>query len=318
MEIRRAANKILNSKQRRFSKQKTLACFISALASTDTSLLRRILSEVGVRSYDAYDFSIGDSIQEEITSKIKRADFAIIVYSMQAPNVLYEMGICVGLGKPIFVIIPPDMEVPYFIQNRLHLRTDLKDSSALRITLSKFVQELTATSTKPKRKLAARKSQIVSRHTLRDYLNKIHDLRKQGEGEEVESLVFQLFRSLALDVVRNEYSERDKGVDLAIWSDALMPTLGNPLLIEVKSGPLSPNSIRQAEKQLQKYIAETDAKAAILLYLDKHNRRFSELSFSFPFIIRFDLEDFVNELSKHPFEEIVLAQRNRIVHGASD
>src|SRR5688572_24249272 len=119
-----------------------MRCFISAPANADVSVIRSILKENEVEVYDPYDFRIGDSINDLITSKIKKSDFAIVVLTSQSTNVFYEMGICEGMGKPILAILSPEVETPYFVQTRIHLRSDLKDTSLLRITIEQFISQL--------------------------------------------------------------------------------------------------------------------------------------------------------------------------------
>ncbi|HEY4699401.1 MAG TPA: hypothetical protein VIH27_03415, partial [Nitrososphaerales archaeon] len=116
----------------------------------------------------------------------------------------------------------------------------------------------------------------------------------------------------------NRFSSQDKGVDFAIWDENLTFTIGNPLFIELKYGSLTFDQIHKAESQLKEYLARTEAKAAILLYLDKNGRRFRENYLVAPLVLRFEFEDFVRALYHNTFEEVILSKRNRMVHGLTE
>jgi hypothetical protein len=296
--------------------KKRFVCFICASPGTDTSSLRAILKSLKVDAYDAYDFEIGDPIQEEIESKIKRADFAVVVFTDESPNVPYEMGLCVGLNKPLVVLVSSSSKAPNFVQQKLYLRSDLRDTTALRMTLTRFVAELRSGLLLPKKKTVSPLTKRLPKKLAETYLLKIRKLRAAPEAARaVEQLVYELFQALLLSVAKNESAVQDKGVDLAVWNEALTPVVGNPLLVEVKSGNLSMDRLVAAENQLHSYMVASEAKASILLYLDRSDRRFQQLTLFSPFVMRFDLEDFVKLLGKYRFEEVILKERNRIVHG---
>lgn len=298
-------------------KMEHLKCFVSAPASSDTSILRAILREKSVETYDAYDFKIGDSFHDTVKQRIRESDFVIIVITETNPNVFYEMGISEGMGKPIFVILGKDVMSPHFAHNYMHVTTPFEDSDLLRMSLLRFVDELVSKKRRYRKKVPQLKS-VGRRDALQMLLGRVCNLRSRGKPREIEQVAQQIFSELGLHYVFSESNIRDKGVDFAIWNDSLSWSLGNPLFIEIKSGSLTPEHIYRTERQLQNYLIKSDAKAAILLYLDKKGRRFRE-NYSFhPLILRYDFEDFVRELSQNSFEDIVLNQRNKMVHGVRD
>ena len=139
--------------------ERLLKCFISAPVSADTSALRAILHDMGVSTHDVYDFQPGDSLYDSIKKRIRESDFAVIVISKPSPNVFYEMGICVGMGKPIFAILGKDVAPFDFAHRDIHLiTTTLEDSDLLRISLRKFVEEIHTRSHRTRKKPAKDKS----------------------------------------------------------------------------------------------------------------------------------------------------------------
>ncbi|MCK4604711.1 MAG: toll/interleukin-1 receptor domain-containing protein [Deltaproteobacteria bacterium] len=294
--------------------EKTLKCFISAPAGKETNTLRRILDHQGVQSFDAFDFEVGDSISATIKSKIRESDFAVVVISESNVNVFYELGICEGLGKPIFLVAEDRYITPPFVHNYIYLRASLDNESLISLSLEKFIAQLR----KNKSVLRGRKKKTPEKtHSseISYYLASIGNLRLHGDAAELEELVQKIFRGLSISVEAVADKTRDVGVDFAIWTERLSSTIGNLVLVEFKYGDLTETRIRSAEQQLQSYLVKSEAKAGILLYLDRKGKRFKEDYTFSPLILRYDLEDFIRQVEKSSFEDAILSKRNKMVHG---
>jgi hypothetical protein len=270
---------------------------------------------MGIDAYDSYDFEVGEQIHDFLIKRIKQADFAIIIITEKNINVFYEMGICEGLDKALFILVAKDIEPPYFVQKHVFLKTDLQNEDLLRISLTKFVEDFRSKKLKQTGKRKRSKSNLIPLTSVDNYLNAVRKLREHGTAFDVEQLAVEILNKLNLQFESSHFRDQDKGVDIAIWDDNLAFTIGNPLFIQVKYGTLTSDQIRNAENQLREYIAKTEAKAAILLYLDKHGRRFLENYSLAPLILRYDLEDFVKALSQNTFKDVILSKRNKMVHG---
>lgn len=296
-----------------------LKCFISASSDTDTAFIKNILSDYDVDAIDIYDFSIGDSIQQILKRKIRQADFALFIISERSSaNVIYEMGVCEGIGKQHFVFLEKDFKVPFYLENQLFIRADLHDQKFLKSSVEKILQSVSKKG-KPLKQSPKERNKIKSysrdiRDNLSSYLSQIKTLRKDGHPRELEYVLEEIFKTIKLSYVQNE-TNKDTGVDFALWNDELGKILGNPMIVEVKYGNISKNTFQNAEEQLNGYIRKTDAKVALLLYLDREGKRYKIKSALYPLIISYDVEDFVTELLTHSFESLILAQRNKIAHG---
>ena len=298
---------------------KNLKCFISASYDTDLSFIKNILAENNVETFDLYDFSIGDSIQQILKRKLREADFALFIVSNDNSNVIYEMGVCEGLGKQHFIFLEKDFKVPFYIENKLFIRANLQDRDFLQMSIQKILHSVKNKSYIPKRTNPKNKSKDLSygddaKTNLTSYLRQVKNLRESGHGRELEYVIEEIFKSIRLNYVENS-TNKDKGVDFALWSDELGKIIGNPIIVEVKYGNLTSATFKNAEHQLLRYIDKTDAKVAILLYLDRNGKRHKIKSSLNPLIIAFDIEDFINDLLNQSFENIVLNQRNKIAHG---
>jgi|GEM_PF-1619060 len=296
-----------------------LKCFISVPYGTDTQTLKEILTRNGVDVSDLYDFSIGESIQQILKQKIRQSDFAIFILSKENPNIMYEIGICEGLGKQHFILIEEDLKTPFYLESKLLLRVRLLEESFMRMTIEKILQDV-----KKKRiKLTIRtkedsKKKSGYNQATRDKLNlllfQIKDLRKSGRGEKLEELAGDVFKAINLNYAGNTAGS-DKGVDFALWNDELGKIVGNPIIVEIKHGRLSQQAIDCAESNIRKYAGETGAKVALLLYLDKEGRKYEARSTINPLVIFYDIEDFVRDIIDTSFERFILSQRNNIAHG---
>ncbi|MCX6219903.1 MAG: hypothetical protein NTZ69_02805 [Bacteroidia bacterium] len=298
---------------------KKLRCFISAPYDTDISYIKNILAENNVDTFDLYDFSVGHSIQQILKRKLRESDFALFIISKDSSNVIYEMGVCEGLGKQHFIILEKDFKVPFYIENKLFIRANLKDRSFLQATIHKVLNTIKSKNKNKRKSPQINKSKEFSHNKniqekLLSLQDKIVNLRKSGTGIELEYVVGEVFKTVNLNYVENS-SNKDKGVDFALWSDELGKIVGNPIIIEVKYGNLTNMTIQSAELQLKHYIEKSDAKIAILLYLDKGGKRFKIQSSINPLFMAYDVEDFIHDLFNHSFEGVILNQRNKIAHG---
>lgn len=296
-----------------------LKCFISASYETDISIIKSILVENNVEVLDIYDNSIGVPIQDILKRNLRNSDFALFIISNDNQTVLYEMGVCDGMGKQHFVFLDKDFKIPFYIENKPFLRANLSDRIFLQLSIENILQEVRK-SKKPstkKKKIKKSKERIYKndiKGDLRSYLSQLNKLRKIGNARELEHLVEEIFKTINLNYVQN-LTRADKGIDFALWSDELGRVIGNPIIVEIKSGNLTAASFRNAEDQIKRYAEQSDAKLALLLYLDKRNKRHEIKSSIRPLIISYDIEDFVKSLISETFESIILNKRNRIAHG---
>jgi hypothetical protein len=296
-----------------------LKCFISASYSTDISFVKNILAEYNIETIDIYDLTIGDSIQQILKRKIREADFALFVISnSESINVVYEMGVCEGIGKQHFIFLEKDFRVPSYLENQLFIRTDLKDRKFLKAAVEKILQAIRIEKSNKSSSIKQNKKVQLYNASIKEILvsciEQIRKLRQSGTGREFERVIEEIFKTLNLPYVENE-TNKDKGVDFVLWNDELGKILGNPIIVEVKYGFLSEGTFKDAEKQINKYIEKTDSKVALLLYLDRNGNRYKIKQSLFPLVISYDVEDFATALLTNSFESLVLAQRNKIAHG---
>ena len=299
-----------------------LACFISSSYNIDISTIKNILYKNDITIYDTFssNLELGNSIEKNIKQKIRQVDFAIFVITDNNPNVFYEIGICDGIGKEYLIITDRNVNIPFNLQNTLYLQNKLTDENSLLFPLTQFVKKI---SNKKKTRTKRSTSKLVERgksntfydtkiiNTLNDLKTKIQYLRENGSEQELSLIIEKLFNVLDFNFVDNKRGP-DNGVDFAFWNNKL----GTPIIVELKYGKFSHANIKKFEEQINTYAVKSDAKIALLLYLDKSDNRFEITSSFNPLILAYDIEDFIHELLKNSFEDLILTKRNKHMHGS--
>jgi hypothetical protein len=296
-----------------------LKCFLSASYDTDLSSIKSVLAENDIDIFDIYDFSIGSSIQQILKRKLRQADFAVFVVTKDSKNVLYEIGVCEGLGKQSLIIIDKDANLPFYLENKLSLTANLNDRDFLKMTLLGFIDEMKS-KRRPTQKPRTEDSKEIEIYSsdikavLSSLLEQTKDIRENGQGRELEYIVEEVFKTIHLKYADNSRGP-DMGIDFALWSNKLGRILGNPIIVEVKFGRLGLDIFKKAETQIQRYAEKSEAKVALLLYLDRTGKRFKLSPSLSPLIIAYDIEDFITDILKSSFENVILTSRNKIAHG---
>lgn len=296
-----------------------LKCFLSASYDTDLSAIKSVLAENDIDIFDLYDFSIGSSIQQILKRKLRQADFAVFVVTKDSKNVLYEIGVCEGLGKQSLIIIDKDANLPFYLENKLSLTANLNDRDFLKMTLLGFIEEMKS-KRRPTQKLKTEENKEIENYNsdikevLYSLLEQTKSIRENGQGRELEYIVEEIFKTIHLKYADNSRGP-DMGIDFALWSNKLGRILGNPIIVEVKFGRLGLETFKKAETQIQRYAEKSEAKVALLLYLDRTGKRFKLTPSLNPLIIAYDIEDFISDILKSNFENVILTSRNKIAHG---
>jgi hypothetical protein len=211
---------------------KTLKAFITASAGLDTASIRGMLREMNVESLDAFDFDPGANLSELITSRIRNASFVLALLGNPAPSLWFELGVCRGLGRPVLMIVPPDIAVPPELSSATILRAANLESDVVRISLAQFVEHLRSKST-----ISAVRKVKTPRNVDRDEIDRLVQKLGSHRGRlrewEATQIAAALFKAAGIENVESDARViGDPGVDFAIWSDSLSHTLGNPLFVE--------------------------------------------------------------------------------------
>jgi len=286
-------------------------------ASVDLQPLLAALKSQNIHPIAPTSLAPGASLADLLKSTLATVDFVIAILgkATESSNVLFELGLAYGLGKPVFVIAPPGVSsVPSDLRSAFSLRVPLDNREALDFAIEQFVASLSRS--RKAAKVPGKQQPSPPLGPLADtFLMRLESIPYGGPPDYLEHLAADLFRACGL----NTFSQPRRGnheVDFAIWSDELQPFVGNPFIVELKAGLLSGNESTHAAHQLSNYLNTTNATWGLLLYKDgppsAHIGRHVPLN-----IIVFSLKELISELRNTPFAIIIRRLRNERVHGVS-
>lgn len=295
-------------------------CYISSDSNYDLSKLENILFKLGVETHNFYDFSIGSSFSDLIKRKIRESDFIVALITQKNQNVLYELGIAEALGKPIFLLVEQEVKLPFFLEGKMYYQLDWsKNTQLLELSLKNYILDISNKYTRYKKRKIENEIVHLSVEDTNEYLIKLRQLRNSDFREtDLIALLMRMFKKLNVQAVSEMALGNRARVDIAITNEPLSNYFGNPILFEVKSGIINPNTIESAQYQLQGYLSKTEANFGVLLYFDKNYKRFGKEFYRVPDILMFDIEDFVQGVSSEGFEKFLVKARNEYVHGLSN
>lgn len=119
-----------------------MKCFISASHGANLMYIKNVLADNDIEVFDPYSFSTRESMQDNIKANMQEADFAIFVVATESLNVIYEMGMCDGIGKPFFIFLEKGHKVPFYIENKMFIRANLRDATFLEESVLKIIRNL--------------------------------------------------------------------------------------------------------------------------------------------------------------------------------
>jgi len=249
-----------------------------------------------------------------IAQKIGDVDLVIGVLTSERRSqwVLFELGQAAALGRQIVLIAPPKLAtVPSHLKRFLVIRAGPKNRDAIDFALDQILAS-------PERGIIHPPAATPSRTALGSDADSISmELRSAIDSNDyrgVERVVVQALRGSGADIIL-EASAPGLGADIAVWSDALQPFVGNPLLVEVKSRFRAPDELRRAAERLFGAIASRGGNWGLLLYGQGPHNRPVHLKGLPPTILVYSISDLIDELRTRSFAEVILDLRNRRVHG---
>lgn len=261
------------------------------------------------------DLTPGSNWSDWISRKIGEVDIVIGVLTSERRSqwVLFELGQAAALGRQIVLIAPPKFAaVPSHLKRFLVIRASPKNRSAIEFALDQILAS-------PERPYVSQPTPPLAEPALGLRVDQsIENLRNAlstNDYRGLERVVADALRNSGAEIVSESPTSNDQRADIAVWSDALQPFVGNPLLIEVKSRFRRVSELRNAANQLFAAISSKGGYWGLLLYGEGPNDLAEKVKSLPPTILVCSIGSLFEQLRFRSFPEVIRDLRNRRVHG---
>ena len=135
----------------------------------------------------------------------------------------------------------------------------------------------------------------------------------QTSPREFEDLIYEAIKASGAPTIGRGSETEDRGIDFAVWSSDLEPTITNPLLIECKSSLRNQSSVNEAIGRMFRALEAIHNGCGIVLY--KEAGKVSKAAPRSLPVLFVSAEEFINGLRDTGLAEYVRKLRNAAVHG---
>ncbi len=248
-----------------------LNCFVSfsAASSHQAAQLTELLQTMEVETYRA-DVLPGQEINREILMALRAADFVCLIVGepSPSPNVAFEAGLAIGLGKPVLTLATGP-NVPFDFADGVQIvRVPGDDLASAKRDIARFVRHV-----RPATNITV--APPIEAGALDWAGAELRQIRQTKAAREREGaladFVARVFEAQGSEVLREGQDEGSRArIDLLVWSDPLVAEFGGPLIVECKyygggSGSVLVNA-RYAFKQLEGYVEQSSATLGLLVF----------------------------------------------------
>lgn len=281
-------------------------CFISATYGADLSDLQRVLDDLGVAWQWALSDRSDQPILASVVSAIKRSDFVIGVlqYGKPTGNVLFELGIAVGLSKPRLLLKIGSADVPDELGTSAVFESDLKDPDLLVFQVDLFLQSLNS------RPPLKRKH-----HSLPQTKKLISDVAAPDLfGSALEQSVAAAIARNGGRVTIPSRLGHERTPDLLMWMPQLDHELFNPAAIEVV-GTKKATDLRKLQLQFANFLHSSGVRCGLIVVNSVLGEKELQKLPPIPWVFTITFSDFKAKLASGELGRWAKHERNRLAHG---
>ena len=258
---------------------------------------------------------------DALIRRLEKSDLvcAVVPKGSAGSNVLFEIGVAVGLNCPVFLILAEPHQIPAALRSFPYLRAPaLDDVDALSDALTPITESLEGL--RP-RSIARRqhtgsglpprvsKSEGVSgSQRSSNFLERHRDLLKALESGFVSAGASVTSEPML------EHHGRSLRPDLLVWDPNLPADFGNPLVLELKVQS-TPRADRDAVTQLSTYLAASKLRTGILV-LDHEPDREIEIT-PVGYIFKLSASKILHAVAGRRLPDLLREIRNRMAHAPS-
>jgi hypothetical protein len=281
-------------------------CFISATYGVDLTELQHVLDDLGV----VWEWALSDSsdkpILPSVVSAIKRTDFVIGVLQdgQLTGNVLFELGIAVGLGKPRLLLRIGPAELPNQLGTSAVFDSDLTDPKLLAFQVDLFLRSLDS------RLPLKRKHQSMSQTK-----KPVQDMAAPDLlGSALEQSVAAAITRRGGRVTIPSRVGHERTPDLLMWMPHLDSELFNPAAIEVVGTPKVPD-LSRLQLQFASFLESSGLRCGLIVVKSALGEKELQRLTPIPWIFTITLSDFEDKLDSGDLGRWARHERNRLAHG---
>jgi hypothetical protein len=240
--------------------------FLASPRGVDISLVESTIRNANWDVVDRAD-NVGIS-RQSIRDALSMADALIVAGGVHAPtdlsSLMLEVGIALGLGKPVLVVWEESVPLPRVFPSELRvMRISLRNPDALRFHLEVFLANVRDGATAARTEVGVRASEDdVLR--LFERLKMLQSLDSRT-GPDFVLWIEDLFRSLGSKSVPATRAI-DRGFDLVL-SAPFDLALNGPVLVEAKTYLPRGNQLQRVTERLASVVASEGASLGILVIL---------------------------------------------------
>ena len=222
-------------------------------------------------------------------------------------NVFFELGVASALNKPTLLFVPPDYPVDLIPPSGIpYLRMDLRNEDAVMFGLKQALSPSTRDRTR-------QPAQGFKTRPIGPVADELLAKLPQASAREFEDLIYEAVKASGAPTIARGGEAEERGIDFAVWSNDLEPTVSNPLLIECKSSLNSQSDVNEAIGRMFRALEAIHNGCGLVLYKDAGKvSRSAPRSLPVVFV---SAEEFINGLRDTGLADYVRNLRNTAVHG---
>jgi hypothetical protein len=222
-------------------------------------------------------------------------------------SVFFELGVASALNKPTLLFITPDYPIDLIPPSGIpYLRMDLRNEDAVLFGLK---QALTLST----RDRMHQPAEGFTTRPIGSVADQLLAKLAQTSAREFEDLVYDALKASGAPTIARGSKAEDTGIDFAVWSSDLEPTVTNPLLIECKSSLRSQSDVNEAIGRMFRALEAIHNGCGLVLYKEA-----GKVSMAAPRslpVVFVSAEEFIRGLRDSGLAEYVRKLRSTAVQG---
>jgi len=270
-------------------------------------MLQRVLDRLDVDWEWAMSTSASQPVLNSVVEAIRKTNFVVGVLNDRTPreNVMLELGMAIGLGKPILLLKVGETVVPSELSGFSLLATDLEDERLLSFQVDLFLRSLEG---KPSSKRTFPFSAPSS--TEVDDLTPLPGLFESAFEQSVAAAINKAGGRVTIPSPTGQ----ERTPDLLMWLPQLDKDLFNPAAIEVVGSKQV--DLKAVQQRLASFIRSTGLRSGLIVVNSTSLERKVRQLTPIPYIFVLTLHELKSKLSSSELAVWLKHERNRLAHGA--